>query len=87
MAKRVVWTDEARADLLAIEQDTELQILNTPAHYAVTGGGPIKLRTTLRPVLRGVIYSHDFHAVRGDTIDGDIRQRREQQLSGSILAS
>jgi hypothetical protein len=37
MAKRIVWTEQARADLLAIEQQTTLRILKTLARYARSG--------------------------------------------------
>ena len=39
MAKRIVWTEQARADLRQIEQPIALQILKTLARYAHTGAG------------------------------------------------
>jgi len=42
MAKRVVWTEQAKADLRAIEQPVALQILRTLARYARTGEGNTK---------------------------------------------
>jgi len=42
MAKRVVWTEQAKADLRAIEQPVALQILRTLARHARTGEGNTK---------------------------------------------
>jgi hypothetical protein len=39
MAKRIVWTDQAKADIRGIEQPIALQILKTLARYAQTGEG------------------------------------------------
>jgi plasmid stabilization system protein ParE len=53
MAKRIVWTREAKADLRAIELQTAMQILRTLARYARTGEGNIKqLRGVEPPLLR-----------------------------------
>jgi plasmid stabilization system protein ParE len=53
MAKRIVWTDQARADVRSIEQPIALQILRTLARYAQTGEGNTKqLRGIEPPLLR-----------------------------------
>jgi hypothetical protein len=39
MARRIIWTDQAIADLRAIEQKTALQILKTLARFAKTEEG------------------------------------------------
>ncbi len=53
MAKRIVWTEQARADIRRIEQPIALQILRTLARYARTGEGNTKqLRDTEPPVIR-----------------------------------
>jgi hypothetical protein len=39
MAKRIVWTEQAKADLRGIEQPIAMQILKTLARYARTGEG------------------------------------------------
>ena len=39
MAKRIVWTEQAKADVRAIEQTIALQILKTLARYAQVGEG------------------------------------------------
>jgi len=42
MARRIVWTEQAKADLRNIEQSIALQILKTLARYAQTGEGNTK---------------------------------------------
>ena len=42
MAKRVLFTEQARADLRAIEQQTALQILKTVTRFLESGEGNIK---------------------------------------------
>jgi plasmid stabilization system protein ParE len=51
MAKRIVWTDQARADVRAIEQPIALQILKTLARYAESGEGNTKLLQGIEPPL------------------------------------
>lgn len=41
MAKRVVWTNQAKSDLRAIHQTIALRILHTLARYAATGTGDV----------------------------------------------
>jgi len=42
MAKRIVWTEQARTDVRAIERPIALQILKTLARYVQTGEGDSK---------------------------------------------
>lgn len=42
MAKRVVWSAEARADLRAIDRDTALQLLNSLSRFLKTDAGNVK---------------------------------------------
>ncbi len=51
MAKRIVWTDQARADVRAIEQPIALQILKTLARYAESGEGNTRLLQGIEPPL------------------------------------
>ena len=51
MAKRVVWTDPARADIRAIEQPIALQILKTLGRYVLTGEGATKQLKGITPAL------------------------------------
>ena len=71
MAKRLVWTSQARADLRAIEQQTALQILKTIARYALTGEGNTKqLRGIEPPLLRLRAQQHRvFFRDRGDFLE------------------
>ena len=59
MAKRIVWTDQARADLRAVEQPIALQILKTLARYAYSGEGNTKqLRDIEPPLIRLRAQTH-----------------------------
>jgi plasmid stabilization system protein ParE len=51
MGKRVVWTDQARADLRAIEQPIALQILKTLARYIYAGEGNTRQLRDIEPPL------------------------------------
>ena len=42
MAKRIVWTEQAKADVRAIEQPIAIQILKTLGRYVLTGEGATK---------------------------------------------
>jgi plasmid stabilization system protein ParE len=71
MAKHVVWTEQARADLRAIEQPIALQILKTLARYAQTGDGNTKqLRDVEPPLLRLRAQDHRvFFRDKGDYLE------------------
>jgi plasmid stabilization system protein ParE len=51
MAKRIVWTDQAKADIRGIEQAVALQILKTLGRYVLTGEGATKLLKGVTPPL------------------------------------
>jgi mRNA-degrading endonuclease RelE of RelBE toxin-antitoxin system len=51
MAKRIVWTDQAKADIRGIEQPTALLILKTLARYAQSGEGNTKQLRDIEPPL------------------------------------
>ena len=51
MAKRIVWTEQARADVRGIEQPIAWQILKTLARYALTGEGNTKQLRDIEPPL------------------------------------
>jgi hypothetical protein len=42
MGKNVLWTDQAKAQLRAIDQPTALRILHALARYLETGEGDVK---------------------------------------------
>jgi plasmid stabilization system protein ParE len=71
MAKRLVWTSQAKVDLRAIEQQTALPILKTLARYALTGEGNTKqLRGIEPPLLRLRAQQHRvFFHDRGDYLE------------------
>jgi hypothetical protein len=53
MAKRIVWTEQAKADVRGMAQPIALQILKTLARYAQTGEGNTKqLQGVEPPVIR-----------------------------------
>ena len=71
MAKRIVWTEQARSDLRAIAQPTALQILRTLARYAQTGEGNTKqLRGIEPPLLRLRAQDHRvFFRIKGECLE------------------
>jgi mRNA-degrading endonuclease RelE of RelBE toxin-antitoxin system len=68
MAKRIAWTEQARADVRGIERPIALQILKTLARYAQTGEGNTKqLRDIEPPVIRLRAQDHRvFFRDKGD---------------------
>jgi plasmid stabilization system protein ParE len=69
MAKRIVWTNQAKADVRGIEQSIALQILKTLARYAQTGEGNTKqLRDIEPPLIRLRAQDHRvFFRDKGDS--------------------
>ena len=70
MGKNVIWNDQAKAELRAIDQATALRILHALARYLDTGEGDVKrLRDVEPPEFRPRVgdYRVRFHD-RGDTI-------------------
>ena len=49
MAKRIVWTEQAKADVRAIKQPIAIQILKTLARYVRTGEGATKQQKGVHP--------------------------------------
>lgn len=53
MAKRLVWSDQAKADIRGIEQQTAIHILKTLGRYVLTGEGATKqLKGVYPPMIR-----------------------------------
>ena len=71
MAKRIVWTAQARADVRGVEQPVALQILKTLARYAETGVGNTKqLRDIEPPLIRLRAQEHRvFFRDKGDYLE------------------
>ena len=51
MAKRIVWTEQAKADIRGIEQPIAIQVLKTLGRYVLTGEGNTKLLQGVEPPL------------------------------------
>jgi plasmid stabilization system protein ParE len=51
MAKRIVWTEQAKADVRAIERQTALQVLKTLARFTGTGRGNTRQLQDVHPPL------------------------------------
>lgn len=71
MAKRLVWTEQAIADVRGIEQSTALRILKTLARFAHTGEGDTKqLRDVQPPLIRLRAQNHRvFFREKGDYLE------------------
>jgi mRNA-degrading endonuclease RelE of RelBE toxin-antitoxin system len=70
MGKKIGWTDQARANLRAIDQVNALHILHVLARYLATGEGDVKRLQDIEPPelrLRAGYYRVRFHD-RGDSI-------------------
>ena len=59
MVKRIVWTDQAKADVRAIEQPIAIQILKTLGRYVLTGdGATTQLKGVTPPMIRLRAQNH-----------------------------
>ncbi|HEX3744064.1 MAG TPA: type II toxin-antitoxin system RelE/ParE family toxin [Bryobacteraceae bacterium] len=59
MAKPIVWTAQAKADLRGIEQPIAIQILKTLGRYVLTGEGATKqLKGVSPPLIRLRAQNH-----------------------------
>ena len=80
MAKRVEWTDPARADVRRIDRDTAIRILGGLARFLFTEEGDVRLLKDSDPReyrLRIGDYRVRFHDL-GDTLQIlSVRHRRE----------
>ncbi len=80
MAKKIAWTDQAKADMRAIDQQTALRILHGLARFIATEQGDVKQLQDIEPPefrLRAGDYRVRF-CDRGDTIQIlAVKHRRE----------
>ncbi len=80
MGKNVIWNDQARAQLRAIDQTNALHILHVLARYLATGEGDVKRLQNIEPPefrLRVGDYRVRFYD-DGDTIRiTALKHRRE----------
>lgn len=80
MAKRVVFTDQAKADIRAVPQSTALQILHTIARYLESEEGNVKRLVGIEPPLyRLRAQDHRvFFRIHADHVEVTrVRNRRE----------
>lgn len=71
MAKKIAWTNQARADVRAIDRETAIGLLHALARFLTTGTGDVKkLQGIDQPELRLRLgdYRLRFHD-HGDTIE------------------
>lgn len=71
MAKRIVWTDQAKADIRGIEQHVALQILKTLGRYLQSGDGATRqLKGVTPPMIRLRAQNHRvFFRDKGDYLE------------------
>ena len=80
MAKRIVWTDQAKSDVRSIDQQTAMRILHGLARFVTTGEGEVKqLRGFDPPEFRLRIGDYRVHFYdRDDCIEIlAVKHRRE----------
>lgn len=80
MAKRIVWSGQAKADIRSIEQPIALQILKTLGRYVLTGEGATKqLRGVTPPMIRLRAQNHRvFFRDQGEYLEIDrVLDRKE----------
>ena len=78
--KSVAWTDQAKADLRAIDQPTALRILHALAHFVATGEGDVKRLQDIEPPefrLRVGDYRLRFHDLGDSLYITAVKHRRE----------
>ncbi len=70
MAKRVVWTEQARADVRAIDQQTALRVLHSLGRFAQSEqGDALQLQDVKPPLFRFRAQDYRvFFRDRGDSI-------------------
>jgi hypothetical protein len=80
LAKKFIWTEQARADVRAIDRETALNLLHGLARFGATEEGDVKRLQDVEPreyPLRLGDYRVRFHDL-GDAIEIlHVRQRRE----------
>jgi len=80
MGKKIAWTDQATADLRAIDQATALRILQILARYLASGVGDVKRLQDVEPPefrLRVGDYRVRFHDLGDSILVLAVKQRRE----------
>ena len=80
MPKKIIWTDQAKAQLRAIDQPTALRILHALAKLIDTGEGDVKRLQDIEPPefrLRVGDYRARFHDHGDSILVLAVKHRRE----------
>jgi mRNA-degrading endonuclease RelE of RelBE toxin-antitoxin system len=80
VAKKIAWTDQAKAHLRSIDQVTALRILHTLARYLATGEGDVRRLQDVEPPefrLRAGNYRVRFHDLGDSILVLAVKHRRE----------
>lgn len=80
MAKKVIWSDQARTQLRSIDKTTALRILHALARYLETGEGDVKRLENIEPPefrLRIGAYRVRFHESGDEIRITAVKHRRE----------
>ena len=80
MPKKIAWTDQAKADLRAIDQAAALRVLHIVARYLATGEGDVKRLQDVEPPefrLRVGDYRVRFHDLGESILVLAVKHRRE----------
>jgi mRNA-degrading endonuclease RelE of RelBE toxin-antitoxin system len=80
MGKHVIWNDQAKAQLRAIDRPTALRILHALARYLDTGEGDVKRLQNIEPPefrLRVGDYRVRFHDLGHTVRITAVKHRRE----------
>jgi mRNA-degrading endonuclease RelE of RelBE toxin-antitoxin system len=80
MPKKIAWTDQAKADLRAIDQAAALRVLHIVARYLATGEGDVKRLQDVEPPefrLRVGDYRVRFHDLGDSILVLAFKHRRE----------
>lgn len=80
MAKKIAWTDQAKANLRAIDKATALRILHILARYLATGEGDVRRLQDVEPPefrLRAGDYRVRFHDLGDSILVLAVKHRRE----------
>jgi mRNA-degrading endonuclease RelE of RelBE toxin-antitoxin system len=80
MPKKIAWTDQAKADLRAIDQAAALRVLHIVVRYLATGEGDLKRLQDVEPPefrLRVGDYRVRFHDLGDSILVLAVKHRRE----------
>jgi len=80
MTKKIDWTDQAKAQLRAIDQAAALRILHILARYLATGEGDVKRLQDIEPPefrLRAGDYRIRFHDLCDSILVLAVKHRRD----------